>query len=131
MNKKQAKLDYKLSHRQMGVFQIRNLMNDKIYIASSVDVPSFINRSTFQLNAGAHPSRALQKEWKEFGEENFAFEVLEEVEAREDAGYNYRADVDFLEDLWLDKEQPYGDKGYNEKKKTTAERLRMITDKNK
>lgn len=126
MNKKQAKLDYKLNHRQMGVFQIRNLMTDRIYITSSVDVPGFINRSTFQLNAGAHPSRCLQKDWKEFGEENFAFEILEEVLPREDQHYNYRADIEFLEDLWLEKEQPYGERGYNEKKKTREERLRMI-----
>jgi hypothetical protein len=126
MNKKQAKLDYILSHRQMGVFQIRNLINDKIYITSSVDVPGYINRTRFQLNSNSHPSRSLQKEWSEHGDENFAFEILEEVEPREQPDYNYRADVDFLEDLWLDKEQPYGDRGYNLKKKTRAERLEMI-----
>ena len=126
MNKKQAKLDYKLNHRQMGVFHIRNLLNDKIFIASSMDVPAFINRIRFQLNAGSHPSRSLQKDWIELGEENFAFEILELVAAQPQADYNYRADVDFLEDLWLEKEQPYGEKGYNEKKKTREERLRMI-----
>jgi type II secretory pathway component PulK len=126
MNKKQAKLEYKLSHRQMGVFQIRNFVNDKIFIASSVDVPGFINRTRFQLNADAHPSLSLQRDWSEFGEENFAFEILEEVAPREQPDYNYRADVDFLEDLWLEKEQPYGDKGYNQKKKTRDERLQMI-----
>ena len=110
----------------MGVFQIRNFVNDKIFIASSVDVPGFINRTRFQLNADAHPSLALQRDWSEFGEENFAFEILEEVAPREQPDYNYRADVDFLEDLWLEKEQPYGDKGYNQKKKTRDERLQMI-----
>jgi hypothetical protein len=132
MNKKQAKVDYKLGHRQMGVFQIRNLLNDKIYIASSVDVPGLINRSTFALNAGVHPSLSLQKEWKEYGEENFAFEVLEEVEPRDQPHYNYKADIQFLEDCWLDKEQPYGDAGYNQKKMTREERIEMIAaDKNK
>ena len=110
----------------MGVFQIRNLLNDKIFIASSMDLPAFFNRVRFQLNANSHPGRSLQKDWQEYGEENFAFEVLEEVNPSEQADYNYTADVKFLEDLWLEKEQPYGDKGYNEKKKTTEERLRLI-----
>ncbi len=126
MNKKQAKLDYKLNHRQMGVFQIRNLTSGKIFIASSMDLPGFINRITFQLNAGSHPSKSLQKDWNELGSDGFAFEILEEVLPRETPDYDYKADLKFLEDLWLEKEAPYGDAGYNEKKMTREERLQMI-----
>jgi hypothetical protein len=32
----------------------------------------------------------------------------------------------FLEELWLEKSQPYGDRGYNEKKKGREEMLRLI-----
>jgi hypothetical protein len=31
-----------------------------------------------------------------------------------------------LEDLWLEKLEPYGEKGYNERKLSREERLRMI-----
>lgn len=126
MDKKQAKLDYKLGRRQMGVFQIRNLSNEKVFIASSLNVPGFINRLKFQLNANAHPSKSLQKDWNELGSESFVFEILEEVFPREQPDYDYKADLEFLEDLWLEKAQPYGDNGYNEKKKTREERLQMI-----
>jgi hypothetical protein len=34
--------------------------------------------------------------------------------------------LEVLEDLWLEKLEPYGERGYNERKKTSEERLRMI-----
>jgi hypothetical protein len=45
---------------------------------------------------------------------------------RENPDYDYKSDLEVLEDLWLEKLEPYGDKGYNERKKTREERLRMI-----
>ena len=126
MNKKDAKLEYKLSHRPMGVFQIRNTKNDKIFVDSSTNVPGKINRHVFSLKAGLHRSKPLQAEWNEFGEGVFEFETLEPVEPRDDQNYDYAADLVVLEDLWLEKLTPYGDMGYNEKKKTREERLQMI-----
>jgi hypothetical protein len=128
MDKKAAKLEYKLSHRPMGVFQIRNTKNDKVFIDSSTNIPGRINRYKFQLNAGMHPSTSLQTDWNEQGEATFAFETLEPVEPRDDPKYNYGSDLEVLEDLWLEKLSPYDDRGYNERKKTREERLRMIAE---
>jgi len=126
MDKAAAKLEYKLSHRPMGVFQIRNKQDGKVFVDSSTNVPGKINRHKFQLNTGGHPSKSLQKDWGELGETAFEFETLEPVEPRDDSNYDYLNDLATLEDLWLEKLKPYGDRGYNEKKKTRAERLRMI-----
>ena len=110
----------------MGVFQIRNLVNEKVFIGSSLNLDGIFNRHEFQLKMGGHPNKPLQSDWNAFGSENFAFEILEEVFPRENPGYNYREDLEVSEDLWLEKLEPYGDKGYNERKKTREERLRMI-----
>jgi hypothetical protein len=126
VNKKDAIRDYKLSHRPMGVFQITNKANGKVLIDSSTNVPGKINRHKFALIHGSHASKSLQADWNEFGEDAFEFETVEPVEPREDPKYDYKADLEFLEDLWLEKLEPYGQKGYNEKKKTREERLRMI-----
>ena len=126
MDKRTAKLDYKLNHRPMGVFQIRNMINDKVFVDSSLNVPGKINRHTFSLKAGLHAAKRLQADWAELGEESFVFEVLENVEPRSDANYNYAADVKTLEALWLDKIQPYGENGYNDRELTRVERLQMI-----
>jgi hypothetical protein len=126
MDKASAKLEYKLSHRPMGVFQIRNVTNDKVYVDSSLNIPGKINRHRFQLNGGSFKSRSLQKDWNELGEASFEFETLEPVEPRSDSNYDYAADVLVLEDLWLERLEPYGDRGYNERKLTRDERLAMI-----
>jgi len=129
MDKRAAKLDYKLSRRPMGIFQIRNVQTDKVFVGSTPNLDAVFNRHKFQLNAGGHPSKSLQQDWNELGEEKFAFEVLEELPERDNPNYDYSSDLETLEDLWLEKLEPYGEKGYNERKKTREERLRMIAAK--
>jgi hypothetical protein len=126
MDKKAAKLAYKASRRPMGVFQIRNTANEKVFVGSTVDLSAMFNRIRFQLYAGAHPNKALEADWMRYGTGKFEFEILEEVFPREDVNYDYAADLETLEDLWLEKLQPYGERGYNEPKKTREERLQMI-----
>lgn len=110
--------------RPIGVFQIRNLTNEKVFVGASMNLDGIFNRHRFQLNAGSHPSKELQKDWSEFGAENFEFEVLEELNQRENL--DLQKELEFLEDLWLEQIQPFGENGYNERKKTREERLRMI-----
>lgn len=126
MDKKSAIREYKMSHRPMGVFQIRNRSNDRVFVDSSTNIPGKINRHKFALNAGSHASKALQADWNMLGESEFEFETLEPVEPRDDQNYDYTADIKILEDLWLEKLEPYGESGYNERKLTSEERLRMI-----
>ena len=126
MDKKQAKLEYKASRQPMGVFAIRNLVDEKVFVGSSMNLAAIFNRIRFQLFAGAHPLKSLESDWKLLGSGKFEFEVLEELVPRDDPNYNYAADLETLEDLWLEKLEPYDDKGYNERKKTREERLRMI-----
>jgi hypothetical protein len=125
--KTELKREYKLNHRPMGVYQIRNIANEKVLIGASLDLPGIINRHKFQLKMGKHPNAALQSDWNEFGAEGFAFEILDEITPKE--GLDNRQELGFLEDLWLEKSQPYGDRGYNEKKKGREEMLRLIAKK--
>jgi len=122
--KRELKREYKLNHRPMGVYQIRNLVNGKVLIGSALNLPGILNRHKSQLKTGNHQNGALQAEWNEFGAENFAFEILDEITPKE--GRNNRDEVTFLEELWLENSQPYGERGYNEKKKSREERLRLI-----
>ena len=126
MDKKAAKQAYKASRRPIGIFAIRNLVNGKIFVGSSLDLTAMFNRTRFQLAAGAHMNKALEADWKHYGAPKFEFEVLEEMVPRDDPNYDYGKDLEVLEDIWLEKLEPYGDKGYNERKKTREERLRII-----
>lgn len=124
--KKELIQDYKQSHRPMGVYQIRNIVNDKALIGVSLNLPGILNREQFALKAGVHMNKKLQAEWNEFGSENFVFEVLDELQPVDSPDYDARKDLEYFEDMWLEKLQPYDERGYNERKKTRAERLRMI-----
>jgi hypothetical protein len=50
------------------------------------------------------------------GSENFAFEILDQLEPRADTSDDGRKDLLFLEELWLEKLQPFGSRGYNKQK---------------
>ena len=125
-SKKQLKQEYKQNHRPMGVFLIRNLVNDRVFVGVSLDLPGIINRHKFQLTMGKHPNARLQTDWNEHGSEKFSFEIFDELSPREDAQFNYREELEFLENLWLEKLQPYDERGYNERKLSREERLRRI-----
>ena len=129
MDKKQLKKEYQQTPRALGVFLIRNNLNDKVFLAAGIDLKGLINRHKFQLTRGGHPNKELQADWNEFGSNNFAFEILDELSPRAGADVDYRAEVDFLEQLWLEKLQPFGDRGYNQPKISREERLRRIAAK--
>lgn len=125
-SKKQLKQEYRQSPRPMGVFLLRNMVNDKIFLGVSQDLHGIINRHKFQLMRGGHPNKTLQKEWNEYGSESFAFEILDQLQPRPDPDFDYRAELLFLEDLWLEQLQPFGELGYNEPKLSKEEKLRRI-----
>ena len=124
--KKELKREYRESHAPMGIYQIRCVANNKVFIGSALNLTGALNSSRFQLNAGNHPNKSLQSDWNEFGIDWFAFEILDELSATEGPDCDYRADLAFLEEFWLEKIQPYGERGYNKRKKGQEEMLREI-----
>ncbi|MFM1652830.1 DUF2087 domain-containing protein [Brevibacillus sp. B_LB10_24] len=110
--KKELKLQYKEMKTEAGVYQIKNTKNQKVLVDSTMNLKT-INGKKFQLQNGSHINKALQKEWNEYGEEAFVFEVLEVLKVKEDAFWNAADELAKLEEKWLDKLKPYGDKGYN------------------
>ena len=126
-DRKSLKREYLENARPAGVFQIRNTVNEKVLVVSALDLPGLMNRHRFELAAGGHMNRRLQAEWGEFGGDRFAFEVLDQFVPRE--GADPRAELTVLEDLWLERLRPYGERGYNEPKAGREEKLRRIAAK--
>jgi hypothetical protein len=120
--RKELKLAYKETPRPMGVYVIRNNASGRLLVGASMNLPAASNAQSFQLRMKCHRNRALQHDWDAFGGDAFAFEVLEEVDAAKVPQEEWREAVAALEEKWLDKLQPYGDKGYNERKKAKAAR---------
>ena len=118
IDKNNLKKQYKQTLTPMGVFQIKNLANGKIFVGSSKNLPGKINSHRFQLKMGSHMNRALQREFTLYGEEKFSFTVLDTLESQEDPKYDYTIDLEVLEKMWIERLQPYGEQGYHERKIT-------------
>jgi len=114
--KKELKEEYQQMKFRMGVFQIRNLATGKIFVGSSTNLDAIWNRHRFQLNFGSHPNEAIQKDWKELGEENFRFEILSEIKPKDGEQSDYAREVKLLEALYLEELAPFGERGYNRQK---------------
>lgn len=100
--RKELKEQYKQMKTPMSVFQIRNTRNGKVLIDYSTDFKSKWNRHTMQLKFGNHKNKALQKDWNEFGENNFVFEVLSELKRKDEESIDYNKELEILQDLILD-----------------------------
>ena len=128
-DRKRLKREYRESARPAGVFQIRNTANEKLLVVSALDLPGLMNRHRFELAAGGHRNPRLQADWNELGGERFAFEVLDQFVPREGPDSDARRELATLEELWLERLRPYGERGYNEPKAGTEEKLRRIAAK--
>lgn len=113
MNRKALIREYKQRRRPMGVFQVRNLANGKVFVGASPDLPAMLNRQRAQLRMGAHPNRALQADWTRQGGEAFAFEILDTLAHADRPDADPATDLRVLELMWLEKLAPYGERGYN------------------
>lgn len=113
IDKKELKKQYKQTLPPMGVYRIENLVNGKILIGSSKNLTGKANSYKFQLKQGSHMNRELQGDYNRFGEENFDFEVVDYLEPNDGPDHDYTDDLAALEEMWLEKLQPYGEKGYN------------------
>jgi hypothetical protein len=113
MDKKALMREYKETRRPMGVYCIRNTVNGKLLVGKSIDLPSILNRQRGQLRSGSHPNPTLQKDLVEYGAEAFEVEVLDTLEVPNQADYDPSADLRTLEQMWLDKLSPFGNRGYN------------------
>lgn len=61
------------------IYQIRNILNDKRYIGSSIEPDRRFSRHKSSLKCGKHHSMALQRAWEKYGETNFVFEIIKEA----------------------------------------------------
>jgi len=89
-----------------GVYLIRNKVNNKVYIGSSINIKRRWRDHIYELSRNRHNNIHLQNAWNKYGKDNFEFVILEEVE-----------DKSILRDreqYWLNKYQSFNPSmGYN------------------
>jgi len=93
------------TYPKSGIYKILNKKNNKIYIGSSVDIYARWVTHKHLLNKNKHSSTHLQNAWNLYGEQEFEFTIVEEVEVE---------NLIFREQYWLDLLKTYTQEcGYN------------------
>jgi hypothetical protein len=105
--------EYKDTPRQAGIGVIRNTASGKVLLIAGRDIPALLNRHRAQLRFGAHGNAELQRDWATEGEEAFVFEIVDTLTPKDTPAYDPADDLQALEELWLEKLTPFGEKGYN------------------
>ena len=93
----------------MGVYRIRNTRNNKSYVGFDIDLSARINRHKAELNFGSHRNRELQVEWNSIGESFFQFEVLHELNHKENSPASLIEELQVLAEMWTRKLEKAGD----------------------
>ena len=111
--RKEIHREYKERVKPSGVFQIKNLSNGKVLLGSSLNLEGPLNKHRFMLKINGHLNKELQKDWNELGPDQFSFEILETIPVKDDPNFNLKDELTLLEEIWLEKLQPFGERGYN------------------
>lgn len=100
--------------KESGVYQIRNIINNKRYIGSAVNFRARWNAHRRCLRKGIRPNTYLQRAWNKYGEENFVFEILEKCVRGELSMYEFRKPLYECEQHYKDLYKSYNRKyGYD------------------
>lgn len=87
-----------------GIYQIKNLINDKVYVGKSTKTNVRWSAHKYLLKLNQHYNKQLQEDWNQYGSENFEFSILELCDCD-----NLKA----REKYWIDFFESYSSKGYN------------------
>jgi len=60
----------------VGIYEIRNKINNKFYIGSSIDLTKRFHSHKGKLNRNVHKNQHLQSSWNKYIGDNFEFKVL-------------------------------------------------------
>ena len=79
--------------KQLGIYKIRNVVNQKFYVGSSNDIKDRFRQHRKLLRGNRHHCKHLQAAWNKYGEECFKFEVVDVI--------TEEAALFAAEDAWL------------------------------
>jgi hypothetical protein len=120
MDKSTLKRAYKDNPPAAGIFQITNTANGKTFIGKGMNVRGILNSQQAQLQFGSHRNSGLQRDYNSCGAEKFDFRIVDQLEPADKTAREMQEDLAALEALWLEKLQPYGERGYHKSPSTKA-----------
>jgi len=99
-NKRELTKQYKQTLSAMGVYVIRNLVDQHVFLGASLNLEGAMNRDRFELGLKSHRHKSLLQDWVRLGAENFRFEVVDTIKQRDDPPFDYKSELAPLLALW-------------------------------
>jgi len=65
---------------KQGIYTIKNIITKQLYIGSAINILSRFNKHKEQLRKNKHFNFHLQNSWNKYGENNFLFNIEENIE---------------------------------------------------
>ena len=82
-----------LLRHKSGVYLIRNIINEKVYIGKSTDLLHRYRQHTSNLRTGMHPNQEMKNDYNLYGGNAFLFDIIEEC---------ILGDMKKIEQEWID-----------------------------
>ena len=101
--KKELKREFKETGTTAGVVSLRCKANGRVLLMTRQDLNGCFVRTRMSLESGRHHISALQKDWNEFGADNFEFEILDTLNKADLVDRDAVAELEALKELWREK----------------------------
>jgi hypothetical protein len=112
--RKELQRQYADTPKRGGIFLITNTVTGRLLMGSSTNLHGPLNKHRFMLAINGHSNRALQQDWNALGESSFRLEIAESFKHRpEDPGFDLLDELALLEEIWIEKLNPFDGRGYN------------------
>lgn len=101
-----------MNDKVIGIYKITNNMTNKVYIGESFNIYERWDVYKQDLNNNKHHSYKLQTDWNKYGESNFIFEIIKELNINNQHVVTQKLILIVLEDIFI-KQYNSINNGYN------------------
>ena len=115
VNKKELIKEYKNQKHPAGLFAVKNIPENKMFIGVSLNLPAKLRGISFELEMESHAYHNLAEDYKRLGKDQFEIFVLDEIEVKDETERELRAELETLEKMWVQKLKKEGTTFYNKK----------------
>ena len=95
-----------------GIYKITNISNNKVYIGESMNIYERWKVHKEDLKNNKHHSNKLQRDWNNYGENNFTFEIIKEINTIKQNIITQKLLLIAFEDIFI-RQYDSIDNGYN------------------
>ena len=108
----ELKRAYKESTPAMGVFVVRNLRNGRFLVHAARNLQGGMNRLRVEITPATNPNAELLADWQSMGKEAFEIRVLDELEPKDEPGWDPTEDLEELKAMWVARLTAAGGRSY-------------------